>query len=613
VRDELLAYYERELTFLRQMGAQFAEKYPKIASRLAVEADRCEDPHVERLLEAFAFLAARVHLKIDDEFPEITEALLNILYPHYLRPIPSMSVAEFQIDPEQNTPAEGLVVPKGAVLHSRPVDGLPLKFRTCYDVRLWPIALNTAQWTTPDRLQPSMKAVDSVAALRLVVHCTGATVFEQLQIRSLRFHLNGESNLIHGLYELLCNNCTQIIVRDPTPGSTARLISLDPSKLRPVGFGEDEGVIPYPRRSFLGYRLLQEYFSFPEKFFFLDIQSLDQLAAAGFKDVAEIIVFISPFQRRNRQQNLEVGVSERTFRLGCSPIVNLFSQTAEPILLSQTRYEYPIVPDVSHPASLEVFSVDEVVSVDPQLPEPTVFTPFYSHKYGAARNAKHTFWHAARRPSTRPNDDRSDVYISLVDLSGRPTVPDLEALTVRATCTNSDLPAHIPFGNDRGDLELQGVAPVKRIMILHKPSNTVRPALGKNAAWRLISHFSLNYLSLVDEGKDALQNLLRLYNFADSPHTEKQIQGISRLRSARRFARVVSEHGISFGRGTLVEMELDEDQFVGGGVYLFCSVLEHFFGMYVSMNSFCELTVRTIQRKEVLKHWRPRAGQRILV
>jgi type VI secretion system protein ImpG len=169
------------------------------------------------------------------------------------------------------------------------------------------------------------------------------------------------------------------------------------------------------------------------------------------------------------------------------------------------------------------------------------------------------------------------------------------------------------FGGDRGDLELQGVAPVKRITILRKPTNTIRPPLGKDASWRLISHLSLNYLSLVDEGRDALQNLLRLYNFADAPHTEKQINGITAVRSARRFARVVSEQSISFARGTTVEIDLNEDQFVGGGVYLFSSVLEQFFSLYVSMNSFCELIAKTDQRKEVLKHWRPRAGQRLLV
>lgn len=613
MRDELLAYYERELTFLRQMGAQFAEKYPKIAARLALEPDRSEDPHVERLLEGFAFLAARIHLKIDDEFPEITEALLSILYPHYLRPIPSMSVAEFHIDPEQNTPPEGLLIPRSSVAHTRPVDGLPLKFQTAYDVTLWPMALASAQWTTPDRLHPAVRTSDTAAALRLLLRCTGGAKFDQLQIRSLRFYLNGESNLVHSLYELLCVHCNRILVRDPEPRSTARPISIDASQLKPVGFGENEAVLPYPRRSFLGYRLLQEYFSFPEKFFFFDLQGLDALSTAGFEDAAEIIFLISPFQRRDRQQSLEVGVSEKTIRLGCSPIVNLFPQTAEPILVSQTRYEYPVVPDVSHPVSLEVFSVEEVVSVDPRLTSPTVFSPFYSHRYGPAHDRKHAFWHATRRPSTRPHDDRLETSISITDRSGRPVVPNVETLTVRTTCTNSDLPARMPFGNERGDLELQGVVPVKRISILRKPSNTIRPPVGKDTNWRLISHLSLNYLSLGNEGKDALQNILRLYNFAESPYTEKQIQGITNLHSARHFARVVSDNGISFARGTRVEIELDEDQFVGGGVYLFASVLEHFFSLYVSMNSFCELVARTIQRKETLRHWRPRAGQRILL
>ena len=612
MRDELLAYYERELTFLRQMGAQFAEKYPKIAGRLALEPDRAEDPHVERLLEGFAFLAARIHLKIEDEFPEITEALLSILYPHYLRPIPSMSIAEFQIDPEQNTPPVGLMVPRGSVAHTRPVNGLPLRFRTAYDVNLWPIVISAAQWTTPDRLQPALRTPDTVAALRLTVRCTGATTFDKLRISSLRFYLNGENNLVHSLYELLCVNCNQIIVRNPAQHSTGRAISLDACRIRPVGFDEAEGVLPYPRHSFLGYRLLQEYFSFPEKFFFLDLEGLHALST-GFSDVAEIIFCIAPFRRRDRQQSLEVGVSERTFRLGCSPIVNLFSQTAEPILLSHTRYEYPIVPDISHPEALEVFSVDEVVSVDPRSPEPTVFSPFYSHRYGAPRDKKQALWHMTARPSARPHDDRLETYISLMDRSGRPATPYVDTLTVRLTCTNGDLPAQIPFGDERGDLELQGVAPVKRVMILRKPSNTIRPPVGKDANWRLISHLSLNYLSLVNQGKDALQNLLRLYNLADSPYTEKQIQGIANLESTRHFARVVSEHGISFARGTKVEIEVDEDEFVGGGVYLFASVLEHFFSLYVSMNSFCELTARTVQRKEILRHWQPRAGQRILV
>src|SRR5690348_13575369 len=214
MRDDLLVYYERELTYLRKLALQFSEKYPKIAARLQLEPDKCEDPHVERMLEGFAFLAARVHLKIDDEFPEITESLLNILYPHYLRPIPSMSVAQFHVDSDQVTPETGLKLERGAVLRSRPVNGVPCKFRTCYDVSFWPVEVAEAEWKTPDRLQPAIRSSEAVAAVRIELRCAGDLTFDKLSLDSLRFYLNGESNLIHNLYELLCNNCVQVLVRD---------------------------------------------------------------------------------------------------------------------------------------------------------------------------------------------------------------------------------------------------------------------------------------------------------------------------------------------------------------------------------------------------------------
>jgi type VI secretion system protein ImpG len=612
VRDDLLLYYERELSFLRHMGAEFAEKYPKIASRLVIEPDKCEDPHVERMLEAFAFLAARVHLKIDDEFPEITEALLSVLYPHYLRPIPSMSVVEFDLDPAQGNLSSGLQIPSGSVLYSPPVSGVPCKYRTCYDTTLWPLRLAEVQWRAPDRFQPPLKA-DAVAALRLDLRTFQDVTFDKLDLRTLRFHLNGEGALVHTLYELLASKCTQIVVRDPATGTRVKPLWLEAERLRPVGFADDEGALPYPLRAFLGYRLLQEYFAFPEKFFFFELSGLEQLGLAGFKDRAEIIFLISRFERSERQQALEVAVSEKTVRLNSTPIVNLFSQTAEPILLAHTSYEYPIVPDVSRQDAMEIFSVDEVVSVDPASHDTIGFEPFYSYRHATMRDKKQTFWHGTRRPSTRRSSEAIDVYLSLVDMTGKPVRPNVDTVTIRLTCTNGDLPSRLPFGNERGDLDLEGAAPIKRIMMLKKPTGTIRPPTGRNALWRLISHLSLNYLSLVEDGKDALQHILRLYNFTDSAYIQKQIEGIAKLDSERHFARVISEHGISFARGTRVRLELDEDQFVGGGVYLFASVLEHFMGLYVSLNSFSQLVVSTSQRREELDQWPPRAGHKILM
>ena len=220
MRDDMLLYYERELTYLRQMGAQFAEKYPKVASRLLLEPSKCEDPHVERILEGFAFLAARVHLKIDDEFPEITEALLGIVYPHLIRPIPSMSIVQFHLDPDRGKLSTGLAIDHDTVLYSRPVDGVPCKFRTCYQTTLWPLSVTAAGWTTPDRLRPAVKAAEAVGALRVEVTCSASDMeFAKLELDQLRFFLDGESALVHTIYELLCCNLLQIVVRDTTTGS----------------------------------------------------------------------------------------------------------------------------------------------------------------------------------------------------------------------------------------------------------------------------------------------------------------------------------------------------------------------------------------------------------
>lgn len=610
MRNELRNYYESELTFLRQMGAEFAEKHPKIASRLLLEPDRCEDPHVERMLESFALLAARVHLRIDDDFPQITEALLNILYPHYLRPIPSMSVAEFQTDSERGKLTSSLLVRKGTVLYSRPVEGVPCKFRTCYDTTVWPLKVSQAQWLTPDRLTPALRSPEA-AVLRMELECFSDVTFDKLEMETLAFYLNGEGALVHALYELLCRNCTRIVVRDPQ-NPKVQVRELPTRNLRPVGFGEDEDVLPYPRRSFAGYRLLQEYFAFPEKFFFMALNGLSALQKAGLKSKAEILFLIAPFEQDGRHHRLEVGVDAKTLRLGCTPIINLFAQTAEPILVEQTRYQYPIVPDARRRQTMEVYSVDEVVSTDPETHETITYRPLYSQRHDV-QDSSPAYWYTSRLPSGRKGDEGSDVVLSLVDLSARPVELEYDTVTVRCTCTNRDLVTRLPFGSESGDFEMEGAAAIKRIVALHKPSRTLRPPLEGKTLWCLISHLSLNYLSLVAEGKEALQKILELYDFSDSPDVKKRIGGITTVDSRRHFARVISENGISFARGTRVEMEFDEEQFSGGGVYLFASVLEKFFGLYVSMNSFSQLAARSRQRKEPLGEWPPRAGQSILI
>jgi type VI secretion system protein ImpG len=620
MREDLLHYYERELTFLRRMGAEFAQRYPKVAGRLLLEPNKCEDPHVERMLEGFAFLAARVHLKLDDDFPEISEALLNIVYPHYVRPIPAMSVVEMKMDPEQGKLTTGYKIPRGTMLYSRPVDGVPCKFQTCYDTTLWPVYVAAAQWSTPDRLRPPARLGDASAVLRLELRCQPDVSFAKLDLETLRFYIDGEGNLTSALYELLNTSVRQIVVREIGTAGPPKMITLPASSLQPGGLGRDEGMLPYPGRSFEAYRLLQEYFVFPEKYLFLDFSGFDKVKAAGMGSAIEILVPVGAYERTEWRSMLEPGVTQSTFRLGCAPIVNLFPHVSEPMLLTQRKPEYQIVADARRRLTTEIFSVDAVSAATPESERSLYYRPFYGpmrskngFDTGGGDERDGLFWISKRRASGWRTDEGTDVLLSFVDRSGRSANPDQDAATARLTCFNSDLPSRLPFGSASGDFELEGGGPVREITALIKPTRVIQPPLGHGRTWRLISQLSLNYLSLVDSGEEALRETLRLYDFADSLVARKQIDGIVGVRSSPAFSRIVTEHGLTFARGRRIDLELDEEQFTGGGVFLFGTVLERFLGLYASINSFSVLGLRSRQRKRIVHEWPARSGWKPLL
>ena len=490
MRDDLLFYYERELSFLRHTGAEFAQHYPKVAARLQLEAGKCEDPHVERMLEAFAFLAARVHLKIDDEFPEVVESLFSILYPHYLRPIPSMSVVQFHLDPDQGKLTTGLNIRQGSNLFSAPVNGMPCKFRTCFDTTIWPVRVRAAEWKSSDSLRPPLPAHGSVGVLRLELHCFQDVSFHKLDLKTLRFFLLGNGSVTHTLIELLSNNCIQIVARDLAAPSK-KVVVLPPDSVRQVGFAADEGMVPLDKRSFWGYRLLQEYFTFPEKLLFLDISGFDQLAAAAFSDKVELLFFISDFERSDRRQAIEIGLSESTFRLGCAPVINLFNQTAEPILLDQKRFEYRVVPDARREQAFDIFSVDFVSGSRTGSSQIIDYEPFYSWRHSLP-SGSNAFWHVSRRLSPWRSDKGSDVYITFADLTGNKLVPDEDTITLRLLCTNRDLPGRLPFGNPQGDFQLQGGGPISHIVSLSKPTDAILPPARASLLWSVVAQLSFN-------------------------------------------------------------------------------------------------------------------------
>jgi type VI secretion system protein ImpG len=614
MREELLEHYERELAYLRELGGEFAQKYPRVASRLLLEPDRCEDPHVERLLEAFAFLAARIHLRIDDDFPELTSGLLSVVHPHYLRPIPAMTVVECQMEEVQGKSTEAVTIPAGTVLTTkRRVDGLACRFRTCYPVELWPFSVAACEWRLPERLaRPVRTAAGAAATMQLRLECAPDVSFAELDLSELRFHLSGEINVVHTLYELLSNNCIGIVVRNPEDPNGPE-VKIAPDSLVAMGFDEDESLLPYPRRSFDGYRLLQEYFTFSEKFLFFRLAALEALRAARCKRTAEVFFIFSRFARPERQQALEVGVSARTIRLGCTPVINLYEQTAEPILLTQAQHEYRIIPDVRHDSVTEIFSIDEVLASNPSKRTVASLQPLFAYRSQTRQGNKLVFWHGMRRPNVLGERAPSAMYIALADIEGAITDPEAEILTVRCTCTNHDLPSRLPFGGEDGDFFAEAVPAASVIRALRRPTPSYDPPNGRGQLWRLISQLSLNYLSLEEDGRGALQEILRLHNFTDSSSLENQITGISRLTAKPHVALTRSHFGITPARGTQVEVEFDERQFVGGGLFLFANVLERFLGCYTSMNSFCQLVAFSSQRKEAMREWLPRAGSKTLI
>ncbi len=611
--SELLPYYEKELTYIRHMAKDFAKKYPKIANRLLLENERSQDPHVERLLQGFALLAARIHRKLDDGYPQVTESLLSVLYPHYLAPVPSMTIVQFQADPDQGMLTSGYTIDRHSQLYSKPINGTPCQFRTAYPTTLWPIEVAGVSKHEPSRQTRWPSHAQS--ALKINLKSLGGSNFSELSLKNLRFYLGSDTHLAYDLYEMLFNNTVRVEFSNGAENDAREKVILNKQCLQPVGFREDEGLLDYPRHSFPGYRLIQEYFTFPEKFLFLDCRLPQWPATFGESPHCELIFYF------DRPLPRDGNIGEAQFQLNCVPAVNLFKKIAEPVNVDHTKSEYQLIADLRRQPAMEIYSIDRVTSSAPYLDTPREYPPFYAyrHTFDDAGLSSPVFWHAVRKPVTVANLSGSDVFLSLVNLDFQTAEITEETLTVETTCTNRDLPILLPFQDPQGDFELEGATPVTRIQCVSKPTPTRRPALGSAAQWKLISHLSLNYLSLTDgeDGKHALQEILKLYDFTDSAITQQQITGIAGIHSKPVVHRVMTENGAAIARGLGVDLILDEEMFVGSGMYLFASVLNRFLSLYVSINSFCQLAVtskqRNAQKKGPLKIWSPRIGEKILL
>ncbi len=617
----LLKYYNRELQYLREMGGEFAEEFPKIAGRLGLNAFECADPYVERLLEGFAFLAARVQLKVDAEFPRFTQHFLEMVFPYYLAPIPSMAIAQLMPDLNEPSLQNGMLIPRGSQLRSQIGKGeqTACEYSTAHDVTLWPLQLDEAEYLSSanavaNLCAPSRQGLK--AGLRLRLHSTAGLQFNHLALDKLTVFLRGE-DVAPLLYEQLVANVMDCVVQSG-PKSLSQGISIGSRAINRTGFKDDQALLPRTARSFRGYRFLQEYFAFPERFLFVEFSGL-QPAVRRCEDTMLDLIFL--FDRSNPQ--LFEAVDASHFNLFCTPAVNLFAKRADRIHLSPRLSEYHIVPDRTRPMDFEVYAVTEALGFGPRAEPEIAFLPFYEVKDRSSyrRNqAFYTLLREQRRPSTkqrrygaRSSYIGSEVFLSLVDAQEAPFSSSLKQLGLQLLCTNRDLPLQMPVGVGQSDFTLQSGAPVASIRCLAGPTRPRASNFRKETAWQAISHMALNYLSLVDndqeQGAAALRQLLMLYADTSDPTIRKQIDGIVSIRSQPVVRRIDTPGPITFGRGLELMVSCDESAFEGSGIILLGSVLEQFFARYVSINSFTETVMQSTDRGEIMR-WPARIGRR---
>lgn len=613
MNEDLLPIYNRELSYFRRMSAGFAEANPKIAGRLRLGADSSEDPHVERLIEAFAFLTARVRHKLEDDFPEITDALLGTLFPHYLAPLPSSAIVKLLFDPDQGTMVGGHTVHSGAEIDTELIQGEPCRFRTSYNVDLWPVDVDSAQLKARPYVAPTTpRSTESVAAIQIRLRCLSEEIdIGDIEAQSFRFFLKGLPHHVLALYELLFNNVIEVAIATSPNDTNPQVLSAE--SIRPVGFGRDEGLLPFSARSPLGYRILTEYFAYPQKFLFFDLKGIDLSRLAGSGRDAHIFIFL------NRSSlDLEQNVSPDTFQLNCTPVINLFQQRAEPIELTETGTAYRVVPDARRPMSAEIYSVDNVVATSPQGDE-AEFHPFYSVQHAKGLATDQAYWYAARRDNESVAGDvdhGTEIDLTVVDLASRFAGEPGWYLDIETTCLNRDLPNRLPFGGEQPYLNLnQAEGPVAGVRCLTPPTPTRRLERRRGAMWRLVSHLSLGHLSLVDgdEGASALREILRLYDYIDTPETRDVIDAIVSVNSRRIAGRVRGDRQSGVCRGVEVAVEFRSASFAEKGVFLFATIIERFLALYCTINSFTKLVVKVKGRDSPLREFTPRSGENALV
>lgn len=607
---QLMPHYEAELALLRRHMRAFAERFPAIADKLQLAGDTCKDPHVERLIQGTALLAARVSKRLDDDFPKFTATLLEMLYPHYLRSFPSCSIVQFDFRRHGNElPATVGTIRRGTVLKSAAGQDVKCRFSTTSDVLLAPCALSGARFHGTLAAPPGVRLdADVSTAIAITIDSTGSAPLDRLALPRLRLFLDGDPMFCAALRDTLFMRTASAYLAWP---GQPQWHKLGPAPVAPAGFAPEEALIPLGPRSHPAYGLLTEYFAFPDKFNFVDL------------DWAAIVRPMPPECRSITLyltlRNVHLGgqlartlgqLSAANLLLHCAPVVNLFPRHAVPVSVMHTAPDYPLLPDANAPQDYEIYDVlsASLIGDTARRDSAERLQPFYGRRHDQAAHLPSRYWLLRRDEVTAELSPGHEMRIALVDQELTPVDGRPQPLSAELLCSNRDLPSSMQYGQPDGDLALDGLQAHAPLRLLRKPGPSWRFEAGDGAHWRLISHLSLNYRALSDAGLAEFRAMLTLYDLPRSPVTQRQIAGVTGLDYRNVLTWVKCKPRAALMPGVEVRVTLDEEAFVGGGLYMFVQVLDHFFALYGQINVYSQLLVLSKRTGEVLWTCPPRSG-----
>jgi type VI secretion system protein ImpG len=620
----LLQLYSEELSHVREMGAEFAQEYPKIAARLGMEGIAVADPYVERLIEGFAFVAARIRLKLDAEFPRFSEQLLQIVYPQFLAPVPAMGIAQFRPKTGTSLLSAPISVPRGTKLRAPLARGesTACEFRTSHALSIWPLELKSAKVFSyaPDLALTQLQTRSPVrGGVRLRFEIEEGLAWKDSECDSLALHLCGPGDSAYKLYELMLARCQGLLVLD---GAGEVLTHLGAEHVQAEGFDDLHSMLPVTGQQFVGFRLLMEYFAFAKRYLFVRLSGLRphlRRMRPGQRQF-ELVVLSG-----GSDTALEASVDAGHLLLNATPIINLFERPADRILIGDHDHEHHLVVDRARPGDFEVYSILSVRGFRKSQVEPIEFAPFYAGYDAQEAVGGQAFFAMRREPTrlsgrqlkrgTRTSYEGGEIFLSLVDTNESPYATDLDQLAAQVMVTNRDMPL-LMSGGAAIRLNVEGLSTVDEAWILEAPTRPRTRSVEAQHPWRLISHLSLNFMSLTNTEHSgaaaALKEMLALYTQPGDQGASRQIEGLRRVDVRAVVRRLPLDGPIAFARGLEVSCRVDESAFAGAGAFIFASVLERFLAHYVSVNSFSQLVLISEQRGEISR-WPARSGHRVLL